>query len=265
MIAKLFFDDSGRHSHATLHTLWQAGFNDTQRYRVSQPFGFSRDLNMMLMRYAPGECLDDYVMEESPRALEGVREAARWIARLHSSPVRFGTEEQPWYIFLKTADRLSKVSSAHPNLVKDFGALSTRLRRLAENQVPIDPVQTHGQYRPIHVYVADETVTVIDLDRSGPADPSRDIAEFVHRMRSTIHRKQGPREHADAMTAAFLGEYAKHVPRNLSNLPFYLGFLVLVSLCRHVRKLGQDDPEWEPVMTHYLEEFDAALAGMHLD
>ena len=265
LIAKLFFDASGTHSHATLKTLWQAGFDDTQRYRVSQPFGFVPDLNMMLIRYAPGRCLDDYLLEDGDAPLEGVRESARWLARLHGSPVRFGTPEQPWYIFLKLADRLSKASSKHPGDLKFFTGLSMRLRRLGEDRKDVPLVQTHGQYRPIHVYIADEAVTVIDLDRSAPADPARDVAEYVHRMRSTVHRTGGSRERADALTAAFLKEYASLAPRNLGNLPFYMGFLVLVSLCRHAKKLERDDAQWEAVMGHYLAEYDDALSGKHLD
>jgi hypothetical protein len=265
LVGKLFFDESGGHSFRTLRRLWEAGFDASQRYRVSEPFGFDEQMNLMLIRYAPGRCLDDILPEDPEGALEGVREAARWIARLHANPVRFGPPEQPWYIFLKLCDRLSKAAAAHPDLQKEFSELSVRLRDVGEGRRDVGLVQTHGQYRPIHVYVSDHAVTVIDLDRSAPADPSRDIAEFVHRLRSTVYRERGRKKVADALTAAFLREYASLSPRNLSNLPFYLGFLVLVSLCRHAKSMRRDDPEWDPVMSHYLEEFDDALSGPHLD
>ena len=53
---------------------------------------------------------------------------------------------------------------------------------------------------------------MIDVDRSVPADPARDLAEFIHRLRSTILRDAGAMKQADLLTSAFLDEYAAHKP-----------------------------------------------------
>ena len=102
-------------------------------------------------------------------------------------------------------------------------------------------------------------MSVIDFDRSLPADPAKDVDEFVHRLRwKTFKRTRGE---ADAVTAAFLGEYAATAgDESLRNLPFYAAWHALFSLARLVRSKG-DDPDFEPLAAFYTEEFSAALDG----
>ena len=260
LIAKLFQDASGLHSYRVLRRLWQGGF-DKDRYQVPQPYSFLDEENLMLMAVARGDCLAAFLSVDSSRARAGVEAAARWLLRLHRSSIRMGRTEQPWYMFLKMADRLSKASEAHPGMMKFLTEKVDRFAEALASRSEVDLVQTHGQFRPIHVFLDGDTVTVIDVDRSGPADPARDVAEFVHRMRSTFRRESGDREQAAVLTRAFLREYSSGNPEGLRNLPFYLSFHVLVSLCRHMKRLPADDPGWDEMVGHYCEELKCALSG----
>jgi hypothetical protein len=261
LFAKLYTDESGAHAYEVLHNLWHGGFDRNQCYQVPEPLCFVAEYQLLLMREARGETLASYLSQDGGKALNGVREAARWLLQLHSSPTRVGKVDQPWYMFLKLSDRLAKAAASHPQELKNLTAMLVRLGELAERREEGEVVQGHGQFRPIHVFLSSGTTTVIDVDRSVPADPAKDLAEFIHRLRSTILRDAGAMKQADLLTNAFLDEYAARKPSRLGTLSFYWGFHILVSLCRHLKQLQADDPAWGPTMDFYTGEFEAAMSG----
>lgn len=261
LFAKLYVDDSGAHAYNVLRQLWEDGFNQGQQYQVPEPLCFLPECNLMLLREARGECLASYLNQDISRAIDGMKKAARWLLSLHGFAGRVGTVDQPWYVFLKLADRLSKTAASHPEELKRLLTMLDKLRELADRLDGREMVQIHGQFRPIHVFLHDDTVTVIDLDRSHPADPAIDVAEFIHRLRSTIHREDGPTGRANELTKTFLNEYLVQSPYQLEGLPFYGGFHVLVSLCRHIKRMQTDDPKWEQVINFYSNEFELAISN----
>jgi hypothetical protein len=261
LFAKLYTDDSGARVFGVLLSLWHDGFGAGGPYQVPEPLCVLERHNGLLMREATGQDLAAVLARDPQAGTRGVVAAARWLLALHGAPTRTGTAEQPWYMFLKLSERLAKAAAAHPREVKRLLDFLGRIEELADRRRPVERVQGHGQFRPIHVFLGDPSVTVIDLDRSGPGDPARDLAEFVHRLRSALGRDGGARSVADALTATFLREYAARAPRRLGNLPLYHGFNVLVSLCRHLKQLTPDDPARETVLDVYTREFEAATGG----
>lgn len=261
LFAKLYMDESGAHAYEVLHNLWHGGFDRNQGYQVPEPLCFVAEYQLLLMREARGETLASYLSQDGGKALSGVKEAARWLHQLHSSPIRVGKVDQPWYMFLKLSDRLTKAMAVHPQELKRLTAMLVQLGEFAERREEGEVVQGHGQFRPIHVFLSGETVTVIDVDRSAPSDPAKDLAEFVHRLRSTVLRGSGSLTHANLLTSAFLQEYTAERPLQLGTLPFYWGFHVLVSMCRHMKQLTADDPAWGPTIDFYVGEFEAAMSG----
>src|SRR6266702_298792 len=261
LYCKLYPDESGLHAHQVLKELWEEGFDATKRYQVSEPLCFIDEYNLLVMRQVPGRCLESLLARDDDAAMAGVREAVRWLLRLHGSPVRIGCGDHAWYMFRKLAGRLSRAAALHPDKAGILVAMLERLA-VAEKSAPAEEVQVHGQFRPIHVFLDDETVCVIDLDRSQPSDnPSQDLGEFVHRLRTTLYRKHGRLELANLLTAAFLEEYGAKKPSALDRVPFYRGFRVMDSLCHNLRKLKEDDPEFGKVIRFYDGEFEDAVSG----
>ena len=131
--AKLFKDDLGPHSYNLMRGLWDAGFDEQQHYQVPEPLFFMEELNMILMRAARGTCLADVLradVRDTEMAINGVRGSAKWLVRMHAAPIRFGYIDQPWYVFGKLADRLSKASAAHPT---EYGRLT---KFIDEREIP---------------------------------------------------------------------------------------------------------------------------------
>jgi hypothetical protein len=257
VFAKLYGDESGRHAYRVLTTLWSDGFGAGSRYRVAEPLGFFPELNMLLVRGAPGSELAAAPTEEALAA--GAREAARWLVRLHGSSVRLGAPRYPWNAYHKLLHRLAKAAAAHPAQVDTLLEQADRLEQHAAG-MELQFVQSHGQFRHIHVFLSDESVTVIDLDRCRPGDPARDVAEFLHRMRAKRYKATAGASRAEQGTAACLEEYASVLPRNLANLPFYWGYHALVSLWRFMKGSRPEDPRWPGMVDFYLSELDTALA-----
>ncbi len=264
LFAKLYRDESGAHAYEVLRKLRYGDFGRDQRYQVSEPLRFVAEYNLLLTRAAPGESLASFASQDPDKALSGVKEAAKWLAKLHSSAIRIGKVDGPWYMFHKLSTGLSKAVSSHPQELKRLTATLDQLSEQAEGPEKWEMVQTHGQFRPVHVFLTTETVTVIDLDRSLPSDPAKDLAEFVHRLRSAAFHTSGRMNQANLLTKAFLDEYRDRRPSGLEHLSFYHCFHIFISQSHWMKRLKTDDPEWDPMMDFYSREFEDAASGKFL-
>jgi phosphotransferase family enzyme len=257
VFAKLYADDSGRHSYQVLKTLWDGGFGANSRFRVSEPLGFFPEQNMLLIRGAGGTPVAAAAGEQE--LAEGARIAASWLVELHRSAIRVGATRYPWALYHKLMHRLAKAAAAHPALVDELIEMSDRFETLTRG-MPLHFVQTHGQFRHIHVFIKDEIVTVIDLDRSSPSDPAQDVAEFLHRMRTRRFKTSNGASRAQDATRSFLAEYGAANAGNLVNLGFYWAYHTLVSLWRFMKSSTPEDPDWQPMMEFYMAEFERAAS-----
>ena len=239
VFAKRYTDDLGAHSYRVQRAFWECGFGRDSRFRVPKPMAFLPEKNLFLMRECPGAPLAALLGKGSCEWKAGIREAARWLAAFHRSPLRVGDPEPEWDS-LKTfrlANRLVKAAAARPServlLLDLMHMLKERFAALPEGR-PV--VQTHGRFHHDHVFLSPEAVTVIDLDRSRPADPAKDVAEFVRVLRLAAFRAGVDEALTGEVTEAFLAEYLGLVPAAAAGLPHYwLSFLVL-SYLGHLRK-----------------------------
>ena len=192
--------------------------------------------------------------------MDEVREAGRWLAHLHAMPVREGDPWAIWRNFHRLGRRLLKAAAHDPANAALLRPLFERLTEVAPHaETPPRLVQTHGQFRDLHLFFDDGRVRGIDLDRSRPADPAKDLDEFLHRLRWKTFKRLG--RDADDLTAAFLGAYAEAAsPDDLRNLPFYSAFHALFSLARYAQK-SRTGPEREAIMDFYRREFEQAMSG----
>jgi aminoglycoside phosphotransferase (APT) family kinase protein len=243
IFAKRYADDLGAHSYEVHRAFWEGGFGKGSKFRVPEPMAFLPEQNLFLMRESPGAPLSALLGKNSSEWKAGVREAARWLASFHRSSLRVGDPEPEWDS-LKTfrlATRLLKAAAARPSdrtlLLDVMQMLKERLMDLAEGR-PV--VQTHGRFHHDHVFLSPEAVTVIDLDRSRPTDPAKDVAEFVRVLRLAAFRAGVEQTLTDKITDAFLAQYLALVPDASPGLPHYwLSFLVL-SYLGHLRKTASD-------------------------
>jgi len=133
---------------------------------------------------------------------------------------------EPEWDSLKTfrlANRLVKAAAgaAFPSAYFSWISLHMLKERFAALPEGRPVVQTHGRFHHDHVFLSPEAVTVIDLDRSRPADPAKDVAEFVRVLRLAAFRAGVDEALTGEVTEAFLAEYLGLVPAAAAGLPHY--------------------------------------------
>lgn len=268
LFAKLYPDESGLAIFQKLLDLRAAGLGCGERYQAVEPLAFFPEYGMLVTRAAEGVAVSEHIGGDEEALLRGVREAALWLARLHTLPVRFGSPQSLLSSgeLLSLARRLVKVVVQRPGHKKLALEMIRALEEVAETTREGLLVQSHGQYRPIHVFVSDERVTVIDLDRSRPCDPARDVAEFVHRLRMGMFWHGGAISRADRPTALFLQTYQEAVgePSHLANLRFHWARYIFHSLNNKLKDGGEEGPdgqEVEATVEFYRSEFQDVLKG----
>jgi hypothetical protein len=264
IFAKLYTDALGTHSYQLQRALWERGFGPGAPYQVPEPLAFLPEHNLVLMRGAAGTPLGSLLASPDRTALlEGVRQAARWLAALHRSPVRVGTAEAVWdsLKLFRVNVRLVKAAAARPAQLEFLRDLIETLRhRCARLRDPRPVVQTHGRYHHDHVFLAPGAVTVIDLDRGRPTDPAKDAAEFLRVLRSACFKQGTGLAQADEATTTFLEEYLARVPEAGDGVSYYwLAFLMLNALGQ-IKKSAATDWRDDPVLDFYLREIDRAMS-----
>lgn len=263
--AKAYTDGLGALSYAALSSLWDDGFGASSLWRVPEPLGFHEDENFLLMRAVEGVSLADMIFVKSVEEVaEGARKAARWLARLHRAEVPCADDEaqcERIKIF-KLGDMLAKASAAYPEQLPLLLDLLQRIREFApdaETTPALAP--THGQYTPANVFLKGEDASVIDLDRICLSDPSKDVAIFIHRIRSIMFKAAGDTRSAERIADAFLEEYDKNASGNLGNLAYYTALYSLKGFAKTAKDRGPDDPARKPLEDFYLSQFARYMKG----
>ncbi|MGH9037831.1 MAG: hypothetical protein ACRD0O_18895, partial [Acidimicrobiia bacterium] len=146
----------GKPIHDKLLALRAAGFGAGSPYQVVEPLAWLPELDLLVCAEAPGPSVADVLADDDPAVrLPAVREAATWLGRLHSTPLRIG---RPHSMLVSTeilslTRRLAKVATEHPDYVPEALVRIEQLEALALDTVDGLAVQSHGQYRPIHVFL----------------------------------------------------------------------------------------------------------------
>jgi hypothetical protein len=265
VFAKLFPFGDGAAVHDKLTALRAGGLGQGQRYQVVEPIAWYDEEQVLLCRQAPGHPISDLLGGDVEALAAATARAGHWLGRLHGSGLRIGRPQSLLVTgeLTSLAKRLVKVAAQHPGYVREARTMLDRLDALTYDTVDGVQAQSHGQFRPIHVFLAPDVVTVIDLDRSAPADPARDVAEFLHRLRIGVHSETGDIGRADRACSTFLAAYRESAGSDhLVNLRFHWARYVFHSLNAQLKAEGSADGDRDDADVRILRsEFDRILDG----
>ena len=231
-----------------LTALREVGFHDSATHRVPAVLEHRPKERTVVLAAAAGVSLASLVGIGTPPGpapdqepwRQGVQGAARWLAALHETPVSVSRSTdiaRPPLIRLQS--RHAALVAARPRLTTETTDLLRELADRAPRHTHAVDRTTHGRYHPEHVFLdpTADVVTGIDLDRSTPGDPARDLGEFVHRARALIARAHGRAPHppdgpgrspGDRATALFLAEYQRlRGGSHLASLSYHWSFAIL--------------------------------------
>lgn len=262
VFAKIFPFEDGPEVHAKLQALRAAGLGEGSAEQAVEPLEWFDDVRVLVCREAPGRALSELV-GGGTALVQGCARAGRWLGRLHTSGLQVG----PPRSLIVTSELVSLAKRLAKSVAKDPGHLPravevlAALDELARGTRDVGVVQSHGQFRPIHVFLTDDVTTVIDLDRTGLADPARDLAEFVHRLRVSAYQLTGTASGTDAACTAFYQAYADLAgEQSLANLRFHRARYIAHSMNRGVKE-GKTTGTDDPLLTFYRDEFDRVVSA----
>ena len=167
------------------------------RFHVPQLLAFLQEQNLVLYRACTGVPLNESI--DNSGALDGVRDAARWLAKLHMSTVQlprtFDTERE----IASTHAWAAAVGRHSPELLEPAQRLASLWATFGPPSPPRTLVPIHKDFHAGHLLIGDR-VCVIDLDEARHGDRAFDLAHFCAYLEF-----QGD---SGARRQAFLGEYS---------------------------------------------------------
>jgi hypothetical protein len=267
--AKAFPFADGPDVYGKLRMFRLGGFGEGRRYQTVEPLSWDAEQHVMLCRAAPGRAVGDLVGGPPAELSAATAEAGRWLGTFHDADLRVGAPQSLLVTgeLTSLAKRLSKTTAERPEYLPVALEMLAALDQLTYTTLDGVVTQTHGQYRPIHVFIAPGTTTVIDLDRSAPGDPARDVAEFLHHLRSSTFVATGDTHLADEACSTFLAGYREVAPSGyLTNLQFHWARYVMHSLSRQVKSgdVVSRHIHRDPTYLRYRAEFDRIVDGSAL-
>ena len=173
-------------------------------FRVPEPLGFDAGGGVVVFRRDAGIPVDQLPGEA--RTLAGVREAARWLARLHDAAVDLPRRLDLDREATTALEWATVIGEQHPDQLLAARRLATAWPSGA-TQPPVASVPIHKDFHAGHVLIGDGAC-VIDLDEARVGDPAFDIVHFC-----TYLELQLPPPLADELQKAFCAEYVAATAR----------------------------------------------------
>ncbi|MGH9035703.1 MAG: phosphotransferase family protein [Acidimicrobiia bacterium] len=223
VIGKAYYRGDGAGTFEVMRHLWANGFSSENPLCIPEPIAWIPGKQVLLQGRAPGRPLYDHL--PSPEdGIARVRNAGRWLAKLHSTDVGPASAPLPPGF---EADKLTVYADAlaqrHPRLggrVRDVAAAAADVLAGDGGRAL---VPTHGDYQPKNIYVNRRRTTVIDFDRHALAPAARDLAHFMGQCMTMSWVRTGSFERIGPWNEAFLAGYrATTGAAGLETLPAYL-------------------------------------------
>ena len=260
---KLYSDKLGLKSYQIMKNLWDGGFGRDDQYQVSEPIAYDPKYNFLLTKAAEGTPLLSYIGQDGSELDNYVRQSARWLVQLHQSPIRIGENSSLWdsLKLFRIINRFTKAAARAPHFREKLIGMVARLCQKGKQHLdPVADVQTHGRFHCEHIFVGNGNITVIDPDTSVPADPAKDLAEFLSMLRHKTFKVTGSTKKADGATKIFLEEYLSHLPGNAKNLSIYWAAYLLLTFFHYVKKNKPNDTTDERTVQYYEKEFNDVIS-----
>ncbi len=193
LVLKRYADkaEAGR-IYSIMRMLWDNGFGRESKFKIPEPFSFLEDLGLLVVERAQGRELGSYPRQKGPAAEARMRAVAHWLTKLHHLNIDLKgisphpPEEAGIRAFVRRAG--SKEPRLLKRLEKSASLILTKLSAL--RKVPLVPV--HGDFQCGNVFVAKDSVTVIDFDKFCRSDPARDVGYMMAQMRAAAFRHAVP-------------------------------------------------------------------------
>jgi hypothetical protein len=253
-------------THRVMSHLWHYNFSSNSFFRIPEPLSFIPEANLLLIRKVGGVPLSEIVASgHIDEAFLAVRQAAAWLVKFQKSQVPGLRYESPCEKvgILAVADAVAKVAAAAPEHSSHLIEMMHRLRAVVptSNGFP-SPVPMHGQFRPAHVLVEGQHVTVIDIEKVCLGDPAKDVARFCHTLKKTCLEQAGDNDRADELVQSFVSEYRNYCPREMENYSYFRALLSLKAYAKMLTRRKLEEHQRRAICEGHYREFERAVGGV---
>jgi len=242
--------------YAALNFLWDEGFGSERQLKIPKPFDLLPNQNLILHESACGTKLTGSIGGDSAESTSHFRMSGLWLAKLHgiklSPPVTCSYDAELASLDLFVRELSGALPPAPlPRVQKLAEAIGQRLASCTDVTASL----VHGDYHPEHIFVADDSITVIDFERFGCGDPAKDVGSFLAHTRSSGCLARKPPRVVDQETGEFLASYFSALPlatgaATASRISAFDALSSLEALYYVAAVLKVDD---QPKLTAYLE------------
>lgn len=255
----------GPETYRVMCHLWHYSFSSHSFFRIPEPISFISEANLLLIRKAGGVPLSEIAMSaHMDQAIAAMRQAAQWLVKFQKSQVPGLRSESPCEKvgILAVADALAKVAAAAPEHSAQLIDMMHRLRAVApaSNRFPA-AVPMHGQFRPAHILVEGQHITVIDIEKVYLGDPAKDVARFCHTLKKVCLEQGGDLERAEELVRAFISEYHNYCPREINNYPYFRALLSLKAYAKMLTSRKLEERHRKAICEGHYREFEHAVGG----
>ncbi|MDC0742363.1 phosphotransferase family protein [Polyangium mundeleinium] len=206
LLGKGYRREDGARIFAFMQALWQSGFGADPWLTIPEPVAYVPEISLLLQGRAPGKALFHEIDRATP-SLDHVREAARWLAKMHATPVAAP-------LVPLAQDAREALRHAHA-LRTGFPRFAPRIDRIAERVVSslhslgASPrTLCHGDFQPKNIHVSRGRVTVIDFDHARLSHPARDVGHFIGQCMTMSYARTGSFEAITPFRTTFVDTYA---------------------------------------------------------
>ncbi len=189
------------------YRLFFADFNHDSELKIPEPFCYLSELRLLVQGKARGILLLNNLKKSAPAALDRMRGAARWLAKLHRLDVDCPginpppDDEAAIGLFVRRVAR--RVPHFRPRLENLGSSLLAKVTEFAGRPDAL----VHGDFQCENIIVGAKKVTVVDLDGFCRSDPARDLGYFIAQTRTKIFKGSASPVSAIPALRAFWDEY----------------------------------------------------------
>jgi aminoglycoside phosphotransferase (APT) family kinase protein len=249
-------DERLEHVFSVLKVLRANGFAEDSKLTVPRPILYMPELSFLLMDKADGELLRE-IFERKDDPTPYVKGAAQWLAKLHSSKIRFeGVKSRKDEV--DASLRFTRAASwLFPRLKSEIDSISDQLIRLQEAHPPRPRRPIHGDYHARNIISSPELTTVIDLEEARMGDPAFDLGYFAAQTKMT----HGTVPIVTQATELFLREYLESqqsVPEDFSQSVAVFEAQTYLQRIYHTYYLLEQKPNFDQI-SNWLKECKRSL------
>jgi len=216
LFGKTYYNEEGAQTDHVMRQLWESEARRRGQLSIAQPLRYDTRLRTLWQLGITGTTVEDHAIETAA-CLPLLTKAAHAVAMFHSTPV----SNIPSITVVELLSKLNAVTATLMQCRPSCRPLLLPLRDLLTaqaNRISVGPTATlHGDLHLKNLFLAHDTIALIDLDNVRQGHPGQDIGSFLAGLLAGALAKQVLFPQLAGPLRTFLDHYQQHSPWKLDD------------------------------------------------